>query len=85
MNLGALLRAARERNGLSQEELALKLHRSRSCISKFENNKKQMDVQTFIEWMNTTSAKDIMIAALSGVDQSIVMKSLEVISQLLTG
>lgn len=85
MNLGALLRVARERNGLSQEELALKLHRSRSCISKFENNQKTIDVPTFINWMNSTSAKDIMIAALSGVDPTVVIKSLEVISQLITG
>ena len=84
MNLGALLRAARERNGLSQEELALKLHRSRSCISKFENNQKIIDVPTFVNWMNSTSAKDIMIAALSGVDPMVVMKSLEMIPQLVT-
>lgn len=69
MNLGAILRAARERKGLSQEKLAEKLHRSRSCISKFETNQKTIDVPTFIFWMNTTNAKDIMIAALTELIQ----------------
>lgn len=85
MNIGAVLRTARERYGLSQEELALKLHRSRSCISKFENNKKTLDVPTFITWMNLTSAKDLMIAALAGVDPSMIMDVVDTISQLIIG
>lgn len=85
MNLGALLKAARKRRGLSQEELAEKLHRARSCISKYENESKVIDVPTFVQWMKHTSSQDFLIAGLMGVDPTVAMEGLRVISQLMGG
>lgn len=68
MKFGAILQACRERAGLSQEEIAEKLHRSRSCISKFENDKKTLDAQTLIEWAKATQANEVVVAFLYGMD-----------------
>ncbi|BBP90998.1 hypothetical protein BsIDN1_46160 [Bacillus safensis] len=53
---------------MSQEKLAELLSRSRSCISKFENDQKMLDVPTYVRWMEATNAKEAMIATLCGVD-----------------
>ncbi|WP_416149459.1 helix-turn-helix domain-containing protein [Salipaludibacillus sp. HK11] len=68
MDLGAVLRAARERTGLSQEELAEKLNRSRTCITKFENNIKEIKWSEAIKWGRLTNGQDIIIAAMLAVD-----------------
>ncbi|GED13773.1 helix-turn-helix domain-containing protein [Aneurinibacillus migulanus] len=68
MKFGAILQACRERAGLSQEEIAEKLHRSRSCISKLENDKKALDAQTLIEWAKATQANEVVVAFLYGMD-----------------
>ncbi|MGJ9384289.1 helix-turn-helix domain-containing protein [Salipaludibacillus sp. CF4.18] len=68
MDLGAVLRAARERNGLSQEELANKLNRSRTCITKFENNVKEIKWSEAIKWGRLTNAQDLIIGAMLAVD-----------------
>lgn len=39
----------REQNGWTQEELALKIHGSRSSIAKWENNSSQPDVHSLIK------------------------------------
>jgi len=66
--VGALLRACRERAGLSQEELAYLLNRSQSCISKFEMDKKIPDIYTFSQWIQITQAHEVAIAFLYGMD-----------------
>lgn len=85
MDIGALLKAARKRKGMSQEELAEKLHRARSCISKFENNNKSIDVPTFVQWMKQTNATDLMIAAMTGFDPNVVSEALRIAMQLMGG
>lgn len=85
MNIGAVLRTARKRKGLSQEELAEKLNRARSCISKFETNQKVIDVPTFIQWAKYTNAQDIMIAALLGLDPLTITQGIEIITKILGG
>jgi DNA-binding XRE family transcriptional regulator len=62
LTFGAVLKACRKRAGLTQEEIAEKLHRSWSCISKFETDKKTLDVATLIKWADVTSAKDVACA-----------------------
>lgn len=76
MKYGAILKACRERAGMSQEEIAELIHRSRSCISKFENDQKTLDVHTLIQWVNVTSAKDVMVAFLCGMDGITIMQSI---------
>lgn len=77
---GALLRAIRKRAGLSQEKLAEKLNRTKSCISKFENNNKMPDMHTFLEWIKKTNSGDVLIAMGSGLDvQSIIQQVLQIV------
>ncbi|WP_260859213.1 helix-turn-helix domain-containing protein, partial [Bacillus pumilus] len=68
MKLGVVLRKARLQAGISQERLAEMLSRSRSCISKIENDQKMLDVPTYVRWMEATNAKEAMIATLCGID-----------------
>ncbi|QVY60967.1 helix-turn-helix domain-containing protein [Cytobacillus gottheilii] len=76
MQVGGILKICREKAGFSQEQLAEKLHRSRSCISKIESDKKTLDLGTFIRWMNETSATDIACAIVSGVDPVMLMQQM---------
>lgn len=58
MNLiGKELKRWREAAGLSQDELAAELNRSRSCISKFENDRKTIDIYTFKHWVLATNSE----------------------------
>lgn len=73
MKVGAIIQACRERAGFSQEKLAELMHRSRSCISKFENNHKKPDVDEFIQLLNLTNAKEVAVAYLCGMDGVAIM------------
>ncbi|WP_245415714.1 helix-turn-helix domain-containing protein [Alteribacter populi] len=84
MGIGSVLRMARKRKGISQEELADKLHCSMSAISKMENDKLKVDVPTFIQWAKHTNAQDIMIATLIGIDPVVIQKVIEVISPFIS-
>lgn len=68
MKFGAILQACRERAALSQEELAEKIDRSRSDISKFENDHKPISMPTFHKWMEATGGETVMIAFMYGID-----------------
>jgi len=76
MKIGALLQTCRTRAGLSQEEMADKLHRSQSCISKIEKDKKTVDVQTFVEWLKITQAQEVAVAFLYGMDGISIIQNL---------
>lgn len=82
MKFGSILRDCREYAGFSQEKIAEKLQRSRSCISKLENDKKILDAETLIKWTQVTSAPDVLVALLHGVDITTVAQN---ISQFLGG
>ncbi|MGG3890080.1 helix-turn-helix domain-containing protein [Metabacillus fastidiosus] len=68
MRFGAILRKTRLNAGFSQEKLAERLHMSRSCISKLENDKKTLDAVTMIRWFQNTQAHDALIALVYQVD-----------------
>ncbi|AGR47202.1 XRE family transcriptional regulator [Brevibacillus phage Jimmer1] len=72
---GAILHACRERAGLSQEQLAEKLNRSRSCISKLEADKKTLDFQTGLAWIEATGAKEVAVAFFCGMDGMSIMQN----------
>ena len=74
--LGTIMRACREKALLSQFDMAIKLNRSQSCISKFENNTKIPDVATFIEWMEITECKEVAIAYLYGIDGVVILNEI---------
>lgn len=83
MNLGAILRAARERVGLSQEDLALLLDRSHSCISKFERNIKEITWSEAIKWGNVTNSQDLILAATaSSIDPIQITQIIEHLNKL---
>lgn len=68
MNVGALLRACRERAGLTQTQLAQRLHIEQACVSRAENDKKKLDIQTFVDWLKVTQAQEVAVAFLYGMD-----------------
>ncbi|MGE8207744.1 helix-turn-helix domain-containing protein [Heyndrickxia sp. NPDC080065] len=82
MGFGAILKSVRKQRKMSQEEIAEKLHISRSNISKLENDKITLDVQTLVQWMEVTNAKEVMIAALCGLDPVTVSQSIQNIMSL---
>lgn len=76
MKIGAILQACRERAGLSQEELAFRMNRSQSCISKFENSVKIPDAITFMEWFKQTNTQEVAVAFLMGMDGLTILQTL---------
>ncbi|MEE3679097.1 helix-turn-helix domain-containing protein [Bacillus safensis] len=85
LRLGVVLRKARLQAGISQERLAEILSRSRSCISKIENDQKVLDVPTYVRWMEATNAKEAMIATLCGIDPLAVTQQITAIMALFGG
>ncbi len=83
--MGVVLRKARLQAGISQERLAEMLSRSRSCISKIENDQKVLDVPTYVRWMEATNAKEAMIATLCGIDPLAVTQQITAIMALFGG
>jgi transcriptional regulator with XRE-family HTH domain len=76
LTFGSVLKTCRERAGLTQEQLAELLHRSRSCISKLETDKKTLDAATLIKWGDVTAAKDVVIALIYGLDPAAIVQTL---------
>ena len=68
IKVGSLLKACRERAGLKQEELADKLYMSQSTISKYETDRKKIDIPTFVQWIQVTQAQELAFAFLFGMD-----------------
>lgn len=69
MNLiGKELKRWREAAGLSQDDLAAELNRSRSCISKFENDRKTIDIYTLKNWALVTNSEIQAAVVLFGAD-----------------
>lgn len=71
---GSIMQAMRERSGLSQEQLADEVHISRSCVSKFENDKKIPDMPTMIAWAQATGATEVVVAFICGLDGLSIMQ-----------
>lgn len=82
MSFGAILRAVRQKAGLSQEEMAEKMYVSRSTISRLENNRLKLTVEDAIRWGQITQAPEAIAAMLCGLDVSQVM---QIISSLPIG
>lgn len=78
--LGALLQACREESGMSQQDLADKMNRSQTCISRYENNRKTPDMFTFMDWFRITNSQEIGLRLteqlMSGVDIYTIVQTL---------
>jgi len=73
---GPIITACRIRAGISQEKMAELLHRSRSCISKLENDQKKLDAETLLQWAEVTGAKEVIVAFFCGMDGISIMQNL---------
>ncbi len=70
------MQACRERAGLTQEQMAEKLHRTQACISKYENDHKVPDMPTMLKWVEATGAKEVVVAFLCGMDGLSIMQQI---------
>lgn len=65
---GKVLKEARQKAGLTQQELAWRMNCTQGAISKYENDRLTMDVATFAKWMRMTHCEHIGAMALFGID-----------------
>ncbi|RKD20991.1 hypothetical protein BEP19_15010 [Ammoniphilus oxalaticus] len=82
MMYGPLLKEARLKAGLSQEEMAEKLHLSRSNVSRLENNYLALKVRDLVDWFQVTGAPEIAAAIICGVDVAAVMQIISTVSTM---
>lgn len=82
MEFGAVLRKMRKEAGLSQEEMAEKLHVSRSNISRLETDKLELKAVDLLRWCKITNNPDVLMALYAAVD---IATNLEPLTQLITG
>lgn len=68
MGYGSILRACRERAGLTQEELAHKLHTDQANISRYESGKQEPSISFFQAWVENTQSPEVMAAFILGID-----------------
>ena len=68
MEYGSILKACRERKGLSQEELAHALHIQQADVSRLENNRKEPSISLFQNWATVTGSQDVLVAFICGID-----------------
>jgi len=76
VKMGAILTAMRNRKGWSQEELALKLNRSRSSVAKLEKDKQTLDAPTLVQWAKETSSQEVLVAYFCGMDGLSIMQQI---------
>jgi len=82
MEFGGVFRALRQKAGLTQEEMAVKLNMNQSDISKFENDTKTPDLPTFLRIAQVTQAQEVVVAFLYGMDGLSIIQQL---TQLIGG
>ena len=65
---GDLLRKMRLIAGLTQENMASKMHMSRSTISRLENEEIEIRITDFWDWVKTTQGQDMLITFMMSAD-----------------
>ena len=65
---GSILKSFRKKAGLTQEEMAEMLNRSRSCISKIENDSKEVNLSTLFQWLKATNCEAQAAMIMFGAD-----------------
>lgn len=76
VKFGKLLQICRERAGFSQEEMAFRMNVTQATVSKYENDKRSMDVNTFMQWFQQTNSQEVAIAFLYGIDGVTILQQL---------
>lgn len=75
---GKVLRLARIKKGLSQEELAEQIGLPRSTVSRLENNKLELKVFDAVEWGRATNSMEMIAAVLCGIDLPTIIQQMSV-------
>lgn len=68
MSYGSILKACRERAGMSQVDLADELYINQSDVSKFERGTKEPSMSMFQKWSMVTQSPDVLVAFIAGMD-----------------
>lgn len=68
IEIGTLMQACRERAELSQEQLADRLHRTQSFVSKVEKGRQTPDFPTVVSWAEETKSQEMIVAYLYRVE-----------------
>ncbi|CAH8719511.1 helix-turn-helix domain-containing protein [Paenibacillus melissococcoides] len=76
LKFGVIIKALRTRKGWSQEELAEKVHMSRSAISKLENDQQTLDVPTLMRMIQATNAPEVAVSILYGMDGITILQNI---------
>ncbi len=82
LQFGAVLKKMRKGAGFSQEDMAERLHMSRSNVSRLESNKLELKAADLINWCKQTQAHDLLIAFIYNTD---AVSAVQQLSQLITG
>ena len=73
--LGLLLRKCREKAGMTQEQIARKLHWSQSCVSNAEKGKRLPDIFKIMDWARVTQAQEALALFVAGADVSYIIQT----------
>lgn len=76
MRVGAILKACRTRAGLSQAELADKIHINQSDVSKYESDLIEPHISTLQAWTSNTQTTEVMVAFIMGMDGLGIMQQI---------
>lgn len=76
MEFGQLLRKARKKAGLTQQDLAVELNMSRTNISKLEHDKLELKAADLFEWLRVTQAQELAAFILCGVDLTVIAQNI---------
>lgn len=68
LDFSKVLKKFREDAKLSQEELAHRLNMTQSHVSKYECNRKVVDLDTFMRWVHITNAEAQAALVMFGTD-----------------
>ena len=68
MQYGQVLRKVRKKAGLTQEEMAERIHMSRPNVSKIERDQIELKMSDAIRWCQATNMPEVAAAMLCGVD-----------------
>lgn len=83
---GSILKACRERKGMSQADLAHELNINQSDVSKYETGVKEPVMSMFRDWAVATQAQEVLVAFICGVEGlTILTDILNVVSTTVSG
>lgn len=74
---GPILRKVRKMAGLTQEEMAERMHMSRPNVSKIERGQIELRLSDAVRWCQVTNMPEIAAAMLCNIDPTILTQIIE--------